>query len=373
MAWPAGVHSAAISQARPRLLSNVVLRQDHSATGGIHPYHAAIWHGSNVPQAVGQALQIAAGPSHGWGASSILMPTKYMDGQSLSPKDIDAIAVTRGPGMMASLSNGMVAAKTLASVWNKPLIYVHHMAAHALTPFFTEESPPAFPFLTLLVSGGHTMLVLAESVQKYQILATTSDDSIGDAFDKAARDMGIPWGGNTAHSNPGAALEAFAAAADITTVQELKEHLRKQKNIALPSAMRGQLAFSYSGLKATVTRAVQALPSDVKTRRALAHLFQEAAVAQISEKLRLVLQRTLDLPIKDVVCSGGVASNSFLRQHLRDTLDAAGKEGTRLLFPPLEFCTDNAAMIAHTGLLFYEQRTHDLSIQPVAKWNLEDL
>jgi N6-L-threonylcarbamoyladenine synthase len=142
-----------------KLLSSVVIRQDHSATGGIHPLNASVAHGINVPRAISQALQEAA----------------------VSASDVDAIAVTRGPGMMQSLSNGMVAAKTLSSVLRKPLIYVHHMVAHALTPLFTEpeDKQPTFPFLTLLVSGGHTMLVLASGVSDYRILATTTDDSIG--------------------------------------------------------------------------------------------------------------------------------------------------------------------------------------------------
>lgn len=146
-------------ETRPKLLSSVVIRQDHSSTGGIHPLNASVAHGINVPRAISQALEEAA----------------------VSASDVDAIAVTQGPGMMQSLSNGMVAAKTLASVLGKPLIYVHHMVAHALTPFLTEpvERQPAFPFLTLLVSGGHTMLVLASGVDSYRILATTTDDSIG--------------------------------------------------------------------------------------------------------------------------------------------------------------------------------------------------
>lgn len=280
--------------------------------------------------------------------------------------------------MASSLGVGLSAAKTLAAVLQKPLVYVHHMQAHALTPLLTEESPPEFPFLVLLVSGGHTMLVLSKGVSEFRVLVSTSDDSIGDSFDKVARDLGIPW-----TSAPGKELERLA-----------EQHQGKGEGVSFPIPCKGQAMFSYSGLKAAVQRHVEAkgIVSDGE-RASIAQAFQEAAVGQLEDKLSLTLrpstQRTdgrgrvyprLNLErlsgdeIKTVVCSGGVASNIFLRQRLRQALDELGRKDVELQFPPLSLCTDNAAMIAWTGHLLWHQRTHgDYSRQARAKWSIEDI
>ncbi|KAK0568175.1 Mitochondrial tRNAs modification protein [Tilletia horrida] len=188
-----------------RVLSQVVTHQDHFATGGIHPYTAGLSHAANLPTTIAQALsQAGIGP----------------DGRG-----IDAIAVAQGPGMASSLGVGLTAAKTLAATWNKHIIYIHHMA-----------DPPEFPYVTLLASGGHTMLVLARSPLNYELLATTSDDSIGDAFDKVARALGIQWGAATNFTNPGAALEHFAA--------EDTQESNGQDPIVFPVPSPGALSFS---------------------------------------------------------------------------------------------------------------------------------
>lgn len=173
----------------------MVLKQDHADTQGIHPLQAARGHHTHVPLAIARALEQA----------------------HVSYQDLDGIAVTRGPGMPGCLAVGMAAGKTLSTVLGKPIVYIHHMrgglhlrthTAHALTPLLTETTPPAFPFLTLLVSGGHTQLVLAHSLHHFQILATTLDDSVGNTFDKFARALDLGW-----QSAPGALVEALAARA----------------------------------------------------------------------------------------------------------------------------------------------------------------
>lgn len=282
--------------------------------------------------------------------------------------------------MASSLGVGLSAAKTLSAVLDKPLMYVHHMQAHALTPLLTEKQPPKFPFLVLLVSGGHTMLVLAKGVSDFRILVTTTDDSIGDAFDKVARDLGIPW-----TSAPGAALEALA-----------EKSVQNGEEIFFPTPCKGQPIFSYSGLKAAVQRHIESKGGNemAETQKAtIAAAFQRAASAQLQDKLSMVLRPShqindsrgrphprIDLlegvsgdNIKTLVCSGGVASNNYLRLRLRKHLDSLGREDVELQFPPLSLCTDNAAMIAWVGHLIYEQRTTDYSRHARPKWSMEEI
>ncbi|KAK0532545.1 Mitochondrial tRNAs modification protein [Tilletia horrida] len=356
------------------VLSQAIAHQDHSSTGGIHPYNATLSHAANLPGTIARALSDAGiGP----------------DG-----RDIDAIAVTQGPGMASSLGVGLTAAKTLAAAWNKDIIYVHHMAAHALTPLLTESEPPQFPFLTLLVSGGHTMLVLAHSPTQYRLLASTSDDSIGDAFDKVARALQIPWGGKTGITNPGAALEKFASEDDAETSNDTIP--------PFPVPAAGSMTFSYSGVKSSVLRYIETYLSDPTStapshRRAVARAFQSAAVRQIEDRVALAFglrQRrkgdegvpigTEGLQIRDLVCSGGVASNSYLRTRLAHLLlhpsessheGAAGTQATsrRLHFPPLALCTDNAVMIAFAAHLTWDRRTRAFDRHARPRWSLEDL
>ncbi|WFD34279.1 N(6)-L-threonylcarbamoyladenine synthase [Malassezia cuniculi] len=240
--------AAVVSETRD-ILSNVVIRQDHSATSGIHPLLAARGHQGSVPIAIAQALREAR----------------------VSIADIDGIAVTQGPGMPSSLVIGMTAAKTLAATAQKPLIYIHHMQAHALTCLLTEPDPPAFPFLTLLISGGHTMAVLAHSLERFEVLANTADDSVGNTFDKFARELGLPW-----QSASGALVERLASEATV------------ESQVTLPRIMLGQPSFSYAGLKSSAARAVATCggPSmDIEQKRALAREFQRAAFAPLEDKV----------------------------------------------------------------------------------------
>jgi N6-L-threonylcarbamoyladenine synthase len=213
--------------------------------------------------------------------------------------------------MPGCLSVGLNAAQTLAAVLGKPIVGVHHMQAHALTPMLTSPEPdvPQFPFLTLLVSGGHTLLLLATSLTSFRILATTADESIGHAFDRVSSKLNIPWAG----IGPGAALEHFCA------TEYAGEELPYIK-LPLPDSMQGKLAFSYSGLHSAVLRYVSDRDGiqnlDLPTKLALARAFQVAAISQLEEKLALGLKwcDRQNMRIVHVVVSGGVASNTYLRE-----------------------------------------------------------
>lgn len=200
-------------------------KQDHFATRGISPLAAAQSHATNLSRTIAAVLEEA---------------TISKDG-----KEIDGIAVTQGPGMPACLGQGLSSGKMLSSLWEKPLIYCHHMAAHALTPMLTEEGEmrPSFPFLTLLLSGGHTMLVLANSVKDFKVLANTTDNSIGSAFDKTARALEIEWSADT---SPGEALKELAASPIPVEQRPDEKELEMQKIASIPfrRIMKGRTAFS---------------------------------------------------------------------------------------------------------------------------------
>ncbi|CCM04372.1 uncharacterized protein FIBRA_06545 [Fibroporia radiculosa] len=354
---------AAIVTSERQILSNVVLRQDsyHEAYGGIHPYVAIEAHQRNMPGAVRRALEEA----------------------SMSINDVDGIAYTRGPGIGGCLSVGSNAAKTLAAALNKPLVGVHHMQAHALTPFLTTpvDSLPTYPFLTLLVSGGHTLLLLASSPRTFRTLATTLDESIGRAFDKVSRMLSLPW----SQHGPGAALEQFCMSGPTSDPVEAESEERGARSQAeleaphIPLPMRGRLAFSYTGLHSTVERFMHARGGiiDEHTRYAIATRFQMAAVGQLEEKLALGLRvcRRKGIDIRHLVVSGGVASNMFLRQRLRACLDGASPDvPISLIFPPPSLCTDNAVMIAWASMQrFLAGDTDDYTIELRSKWSVEDL
>lgn len=224
------------SDGEAELVTSIVLKQDHSLTSGIQPLIAANSHAASLPHAIVAALREAK--SRGFIASIT------------SPVEIDAIAVTQGPGMGASLASGLGLSKMLSALWERPLVYTHHMAAHALTPFLRSttstvarpHAPPlVFPFLTLLLSGGHTLLVLCKGPRSFKILATTNDDSIGDAFDKVSRGLKIDvdW----ASTSPGAALEAFVMQRAEGGEQE-SEDKTASKRWSLPVPLKNKPEFS---------------------------------------------------------------------------------------------------------------------------------
>ena len=296
--------------------SNVVSSQInvHRATGGVVPEVAARLQLETIIPVVEQALEKA---SRGW-------------------DEIDAIAVTAGPGLMGSLIVGVETAKALALAKNKPLIPVNHLAGH-LYACLAGEDPFTFPYLGLVVSGGHTELVLMPDHHRFELLGSTRDDAAGEAFDKVGKLLGLPYPG-------GPEISRLAQQGD-------------PKAIDFPRPMLDQdnYDFSFSGLKTDVRREVAAQRLTAKRKADLAASFEAAAVDVLVAKTR---RAALAYKPSAVLLGGGVAANRLLR----DRLHAALKENDiRLLVTPPEFATDNAAMI---GLAAYWQRNDALSGKP---------
>jgi N6-L-threonylcarbamoyladenine synthase len=266
-----------------------------------------------------------------------------------SPADITGIAYTAGPGLVGALLTGAALARSLAYAWNIPAIAVHHLEGHLLAPML-ETPAPTFPFLALLVSGGHTMLVDVEDVGRYQVLGQSLDDAAGEAFDKTAKLLGLPYPG-------GAELSRLAQRG-------------REGAIVLPRPMldRPGFDFSFSGLKTAARHALHAAPASDATRADLAAAFQTAIV----ETLLVKTLRALESSGRErLVVVGGVGANSLLRQRLRAM---AERRGVQVFFPRVEFCTDNAAMIAVAGLWRLRHGQSDgLPIHARARWPLSTL
>ncbi|MCA8930064.1 MAG: tRNA (adenosine(37)-N6)-threonylcarbamoyltransferase complex transferase subunit TsaD, partial [Alphaproteobacteria bacterium] len=268
--------------------------------------------------------------------------------------DIDAVAVTGGPGLIGGLIVGMMTAKALAAAWAKPLVVVNHLEAHALTARLTDDAQ--FPYLLLLVSGGHCQLLVVDGVGRYRRLGTTVDDALGEAFDKTAKMLGLGYPG-------GPAVEAAARSGDPT-------------RFPLPRPMKGRPGcdFSFSGLKTAVRQTVEALPPGPLTDRDVADLcaaFQAAAGDVLVDRCA----RALDIFTQDhpdhrvLVVAGGVAANAHLRARLADL---AERQGARLVAPPLGLCTDNGAMIAWAGLKHLQGgRVDGLDLAARPRWPLD--
>ncbi len=265
----------------------------------------------------------------------------------LKRHQIDGVAYTSGPGLAGALMTGAVMARSLAYSLGAPAIGIHHMEGHLLAPMLESEVPP-FPFVCLLVSGGHTLLVRVDDVGQYRVLGESIDDAAGEAFDKTAKVLGLPYPG-------GPHLARLAMDGDPTAVQ-----------LPRPMLNRPGLDFSFSGLK---TAAITELRSNPALAHAdLAASFEAAVVDTLLAKCKRALQQE---QLRTLVISGGVGAN----QSLREKADALCKKlGGRAYYPRLEFCTDNGAMIALVGALRLEKQEQsalDLSIRP--RWSLEEL
>lgn len=273
-----------------------------------------------------------------------------LEDTGLSKKDIDAVAYTAGPGLMGALLTGASVGRSLAWALDVPNIPVHHMEGHLLAPML-EDNPPQFPFLALLVSGGHTMIVKVDGIGQYEKLGESLDDAAGEAFDKTAQLLGLGYPG-------GPALSKAAETGDA-------------KKYAFPRPMlnKPHLDFSFSGLKTAVLTACQNVENIEQERPHLAASFQEATVDVLSKKVFRALEQT---GLKTLVISGGVGANKALRQRLTDM----GKpKGIAVHYPRIEFCTDNGAMIALVGSLRLQAGEHstDNIITTRARWDMNTL
>ena len=263
--------------------------------------------------------------------------------------DIDGIAYTAGPGLVGALLVGATIGRSLALAWNKPAVAVHHMEGHLLAPML-EEHAPEFPFLALLVSGGHTLLVRVDGIGRYQILGESIDDAAGEAFDKTAKLLGLDY--------PGGAL-----------LSKMAESGTPGRFVfPRPMTDRPGLDFSFSGLKTFAANTIRAQGTDAQTKADIAHAFQCAVVDTLAIKCKRALKET---GLKRLVMAGGVSANRQLRAQLAQMMTELGGE---VFYPRPEYCTDNGAMIAYAGL----QRLKaghtvglELSVQP--RWSLDSL
>ena len=284
-----------------------------------------------------------------------LVSTCLREAQLTLPQ-IDGIAVTAGPGLIGGVMVGVMYAKALALGLGKPFLAVNHLEGHALTPRLTHQV--AFPYLVLLLSGGHSQFLLATDVGHYKLLGTTLDDAVGESFDKAARLLGLPYPG-------GPEIERLAATGD-------------PKGFPLPKPLVGQegCMFSFSGLKTALARTVQKLgsPSGAlapQDKADLAASFQETVACILEDRTRRALEKAREHApdLSTVVLAGGVAANRFLLNRLQNTLT-----GTNVIAPPPALCTDNGVMIAWAGLERLSKGLVDgLDVAPRPRWPLEEV
>jgi len=266
--------------------------------------------------------------------------------------DIDAIAYTQGPGLSGALLVGTSFAESLAFSLNIPTINVHHLEGHLLAPLL-EDNPPQFPFVALLVSGGHSQLMRVDGIGKYELLGDTLDDAAGEAFDKTAKLLGLGYPG-------GPALSKLAQTG--------------KPNFKLPRPLlnSGDLNFSFSGLKTSVLTLVNRhQPLDETTRADIAYEFQEAVTEVLTTKCMSALRET---GLDNLIVSGGVGANAKLREKLNA---ATKRKLCKVSYPRLEFCTDNGAMIAFAGAMRLSamhkdgSKSYSFSVKP--RWNLSEL
>ena len=311
------------------LLSHVLHSQVlvHQRYGGVVPELASRDHVRKLLPLIGQALRQA----------------------KLDERDIGGIAYTAGPGLMGALLVGAAVARSLAWTWQVPAVAVHHMEGHVLAPML-ETPAPAFPFIALLVSGGHTMLVRADGVGRYRVLGDTLDDAAGEAFDKTAKMLGLGY--------PGGPL-----------VSQLAEGGDPQRfRFPRPMTNRPGLDFSFSGLKTYAVNTLREAGADDQTKADIARAFEEAVVDTMVIKCRRALRET---GLRALVLAGGVSANRRLRARM-DALAAEVKG--QVFYPRPEFCTDNGAMIAYAGwcrLQAGEAATLAMTARP--RWSLESL
>ena len=324
----------AIYDTEKGLLSHALYSQIalHAEYGGVVPELASRDHIRRIVPLVEQAFEKAG----------------------LKPDAIDAIAYTQGPGLAGALLVGSSMAASLGMALGKPLIGVHHLEGHLLSPLLAKN-PPVFPFVALLVSGGHTQLMRVDEVGRYELLGETLDDAAGEAFDKSAKLLGLAYPGGP-------------------EISRLAEHGRPDVfHLPRPMLHSGDLNFSFSGLKTAVltTLKKEAHPKDDQVRADIARAFVDAIVDVLVAKCAQALRQT---KLRQLVVAGGVGANRQLRAALDNM---AARRRYRVFYPELEFCTDNGAMIAFAGAMRLMRnpdaahRGYGFTVKP--RWPLEEL
>jgi len=274
---------------------------------------------------------------------------KTMLEANCQPHDLDGIAFTKGPGLVGALLVGSSVARSLAYAWQVPAVGVHHMEGHLLAPMLDEPAPD-FPFVALLVSGGHSMLVNVQGIGQYEILGESVDDAAGEAFDKTAKLLGLDY--------PGGPL--LAKLADSGKPGHYK--------FPRPMTDRPGLDFSFSGLKTFAANTIRAADDEPQTRANIAFAFQEAVVDTLIIKCRRALKQT---GLKRLVIAGGVSANRQLRVALQEMMSKMKGE---VFYPRMEFCTDNGAMIAYAGMQRLKAgEIEGLSTKAQPRWSLDSL
>ncbi len=306
------------------LYSQVKLHADY---GGVVPELASRDHVRKIVPLIKQALKDA----------------------NCTQEDIDGIAYTKGPGLVGALLVGACVGRSLAFAWGKPAVGVHHMEGHLLAPML-EDDVPEFPFLALLVSGGHSMMVAVEGIGRYEVLGESVDDAAGEAFDKTAKLMGLDYPG-------GPRLSKLAAQGEANCYQ-----------FPRPMTDRPGLNFSFSGLKTFAANTIASEADDEQTRANIARAFEEAVVDTLAIKCKRALKQT---GYKRLVIAGGVSANSRLRSSLAEMMQNLGG---KVYYPRGEFCTDNGAMIAYAGMQRLKAgQIEDLAVKGMPRWPLDSL
>ena len=383
-----------------RLLFNKKITSRNTGLGGIHPLEALESHQSNLGSLVAQAIEYLPTLS----ADSIVA-TRGQEPKSIRQADgklkqiPDFISVTRGPGMRSNLNCGLDTAKGLATAWQVPLLGVHHMQAHALTPRLVyalehnglDDTRPGFPFLTLLVSGGHTMLLNSSGLVDHQILATTRDVAIGDALDKCGRIILPENVRSQAKDTAFARYLSDYAFPDVQIFQQWPIPARRHEEIDKPHNEYGwrikaplsdtkDLAFSFTSIASEIEKLFsrrqeqEGTSLTEKERTTFAQTALGIAFEHLASRTLIALEKLRDAHQEPstLVVSGGVAANSFLRYFLRNMLDVRGFEKLELLFPPVWLCTDNAVMIAWCGMEMFEAGyQNELDIGSLRKWSMD--
>ena len=270
---------------------------------------------------------------------------------NLTANDIDGVAYTAGPGLIGALMVGASVGRSLADAWNVPAVAVHHMEGHLLAPML-EDNPPEFPFVALLVSGGHTQLIKVTGVGEYALLGESIDDAAGEAFDKTAKLLGLDYPG-------GAKLSKLA-----------EQGAASRFHFPRPMTDRPGLDFSFSGLKTAAANTIHQQEQDLdeQTKADIARAFEDALVDTLLIKSRRALDQT---GFNRLVIAGGVSANKTLRNKLAKLMtDRKGQ----VYYPRLEFCTDNGAMIAYAGMIHLKaSQFAELAIEVKPRWPLSEL